>query len=196
MTIATEKRDMTYIKSLTSIGHTRFAEKFVQETVGKTNLLTPLQRNTIELRFFGRLQSNKIRKIVQYYEVVETIASKRQALLLYKAWRNQSGTRMRSVQIQVNLGREPQKNGCLPEDAPQLIAYTQGLGLPLTGLMTIPPKRNEPAPHFKALRTLADRHGLTECQMGFSDDYAIAIDCGATHIRVGRAILGPIPSVR
>jgi hypothetical protein len=91
---------------------------------------------------------------------------------------------------QVNTGEEPQKAGVLPRDAGALIAYARGLGLPLKGLMCIPPAGENPAPHFAMLSKLAREHDLPLLSMGMSGDFEIAIRFGATHVRVGSAIFG------
>jgi uncharacterized pyridoxal phosphate-containing UPF0001 family protein len=92
--------------------------------------------------------------------------------------------------IQVNTGREPQKGGVLPEDLPALLDYCQKKGLPIAGLMCIPPHHEPPAPHFILLRQLAAGHGLRELSMGMSGDYEEAIAEGATMVRIGTALFG------
>ncbi len=91
----------------------------------------------------------------------------------------------------MNVGREPQKAGALPEDTPALLAEVRALpGLRCEGLMCIPPASGDPRPHFRALRELAQRLGLAELSMGMSADYETAIEEGATLVRVGTAIFG------
>jgi hypothetical protein len=98
----------------------------------------------------------------------------------------------------VNTGREPQKSGVLPEDAVTLIDRLTALGLVVRGLMAIPPMADDPEqqrPHFEALRRLrdamaSDHPGLVELSMGMTDDFEIAVEEGASIIRVGRAIFG------
>jgi len=86
---------------------------------------------------------------------------------------------------------EPQKSGVLPDDADGLIEACVGeLKLPIIGLMCIPPAGEEPAPHFALLREIARRHGLTDLSMGMTSDFEIAIQFGATYVRVGTAIFG------
>jgi hypothetical protein len=96
------------------------------------------------------------------------------------------------VLIQVNTGEEPQKHGVLPGEADSFIlSCTEEYGLPIAGLMCIPPVDEEPSLHFALLREICRRHGLRELSMGMSSDYAIAVRFDATMVRVGTAIFGP-----
>src|SRR6202042_2305690 len=93
--------------------------------------------------------------------------------------------------IQLNTGEEAQKAGVAPQDAPGFIAYCRDdLGLPVHGLMCIPPVDEPPAPHFALLQKLAREHNLPFLSMGMSSDFESAIRFGATHVRVGTAIFG------
>ena len=93
--------------------------------------------------------------------------------------------------IEVNTGEEPQKSGVHPGAADAFIADCRDrLGLPIVGLMCVPPHDEEPSPHFALLREIARRNGLAGLSMGMSADYEIAIRFGATHVRVGTAIFG------
>jgi uncharacterized pyridoxal phosphate-containing UPF0001 family protein len=95
------------------------------------------------------------------------------------------------VLLEVNVGREPQKAGVLPEDVPALLDAIRALPkLSCEGLMCIPPASGDPRPHFRELRELAARLGLRELSMGMSADYETAIEEGATIVRVGTAIFG------
>ena len=94
--------------------------------------------------------------------------------------------------VQVNTGEEEQKAGVVPGEADALIALSRDeLGLPVEGLMCIPPLDEEPALHFALLREIARRNGLKSLSMGMSADFETAIRFGATHVRVGTAIFGP-----
>jgi len=193
VTLATEHREAHLIEALLQVGHRHFAEKYVQEAVHKVPALNAAWPET-RWHFFGALQTNKMKSIHRLFPVLETLSARHQAdrLCFFHRAHGESSP-LRDVFVQVNLGREPQKGGADPDDAPALIEYVLEAGLPLTGLMTIPPKADPPAMHFTALRTLANRYALPYCQMGFSADYRVAIDCGATHIRLGTAIFGPLP---
>jgi uncharacterized pyridoxal phosphate-containing UPF0001 family protein len=92
--------------------------------------------------------------------------------------------------LQVNTGEEPQKAGVTPREAAALIERARKLGLPLEGLMCIPPTADDAAPHFAFLAKLARDHGLKNLSMGMSGDFELAVKFGATHVRVGTALFG------
>ncbi|MBT6429401.1 MAG: YggS family pyridoxal phosphate-dependent enzyme, partial [Rhodospirillaceae bacterium] len=93
--------------------------------------------------------------------------------------------------IQVNTGEEPQKAGIMPEETDAFVTLVRDeLGLNLRGLMCIPPVEEDCSLHFALLRQIARRNGLSELSMGMSADYEVAIQFGATLVRVGTAIFG------
>ena len=95
---------------------------------------------------------------------------------------------------QVNTGAEPQKSGVLPEAADAFLARCHDeYGLEIEGLMCIPPATEAPAPHFALLHTIAARNGIRQLSIGMSGDFALAIEFGATHVRIGSAIFGQRP---
>lgn len=99
-----------------------------------------------------------------------------------------------AVLLEVNVGYEPAKAGCPPDSVRALHEHAVSAGLDVRGLMCIPPAFDEPRPHFEAMAKLAARESLTELSMGMSGDFDVAIDCGATIVRVGTAIFGPRPT--
>ena len=92
--------------------------------------------------------------------------------------------------VQVNIGEEEQKGGCAIAELPRFLADVKALGLPVVGLMAVPPADLEPAPYFALLAKLAREHGLDQLSMGMSGDYETAVRIGATHVRVGSALFG------
>jgi uncharacterized pyridoxal phosphate-containing UPF0001 family protein len=100
--------------------------------------------------------------------------------------------------VEVNTGSEPQKAGMLPQDADDFLTQCRDTyGLDIAGLMCIPPFNKPPAPHFALTATIARRNGLKLLSMGMSADFTIAIEHGATHVRVGQAIFGArVPASR
>ncbi len=168
-------------------GQRIFGENRVQEAQGKWPALRA-QYNDIELHLIGPLQTNKVREAVALFDAIHTLDRPKLADAL-RAEMDKAG-RTPFLFIQVNTGEEPQKAGVSPADAPELIAYARKLGLPLEGLMCIPPVGENPAPHFALLAKIAKEHGLALLSMGMSDDFEIAIRFGATHVRVGSAIFG------
>ena len=176
------------IDAILATGQRIFGENRVQEAQGRwterRGVLTDL-----ELRLIGPLQTNKAEDAVDLFDVVETLDREKLARALAQAAEKRG--RSPRVLVQVNTGMEPQKAGVLPDQADALIAAARGTyGLTVDGLMCIPPADQDAAPHFKMLRQLAERNGLSVLSMGMSGDYETAIRCGATHVRVGTALFG------
>ncbi len=176
------------IKAALTAGHRVFGENRVQEAQAKWPALKADYPDT-RLHLIGPLQSNKARAAVDLFDVIETVDRPKLARALARHM-DEAGRRP-DILIQVNTGDEPQKAGVSPPNADALIALARDkLGLPVAGLMCIPPQDEEPSLHFAFLREIAKRHGLKELSMGMSADYAIAIQFGATLVRVGTAIFG------
>jgi uncharacterized pyridoxal phosphate-containing UPF0001 family protein len=93
--------------------------------------------------------------------------------------------------VEVNLGEESQKGGCAPAAVPGLVEALGGAGLAVDGLMAVPPHDGDPRRWFAALRELGSRVGVAELSMGMTDDFEVAVEEGATIVRVGRGLFGP-----
>ncbi|MCA1828102.1 MAG: YggS family pyridoxal phosphate-dependent enzyme [Myxococcales bacterium] len=163
-------------------GHGIFGENYAQELRDKAAALPDA-----EWHFIGALQTNKVKMLAGKVALIHTC----DRLSLAKELSKRSGRQR--VLIEVNIGREPQKAGVLPEHAPALLEQIGAL-VRVDGLMCIPPAEGDPRPHFRALRELAEKLGLEELSMGMSADYEIAIEEGATIVRVGTAIFGARPT--
>lgn len=169
-------------------GQRSFGENRVQEAEAKWPALRGGQPG-IRLHLIGALQTNKVAKALEIFDVIETLDRPRLAQALAREM-ERSGLR-RDCFVQVNTGAEPQKAGVMPDAADAFIRHCiDALNLPVTGLMCIPPVDEEPSLHFAFLREIARRHGLASLSMGMSADYPIAVAFGATHVRVGTAIFG------
>lgn len=169
-------------------GQRVFGENRVQEAEQKWPALRATQPG-IRLHLIGALQTNKVGKAIEIFDVIETVDRPKLARALIREM-EKSGLR-RDCFIQVNTGAEPQKAGVMPDQADAFIRECiEDLKLPVIGLMCIPPVDEEPSLHFALLREIARRHGLACLSMGMSADYPIAITFGATHVRVGTAIFG------
>jgi pyridoxal phosphate enzyme (YggS family) len=168
-------------------GHRLFGENRVQEAAGRW---PPFQArfDGIGLHLIGPLQTNKARQAVEMFDVIQTLDRPKLATTLARL-ADERGTSP-EVFIQVNTGAEPQKAGILPDDTDAFVAEVRKLGLPLVGLMCIPPVDEDPATHFAMLADMAARNGLSGLSMGMSSDFEIAIAHGATHVRVGSALFG------
>jgi PLP dependent protein len=176
------------IKPVLDAGQRVFGENRVQEAKEKWPVLREAYPR-IELHLIGPLQSNKTAEAVALFDVIQTVDRLKIAQNL--AAESAKQQRNPKFYIQVNTGLEPQKAGILPEEADAFIEMCQNqLNLNIVGLMCIPPVDDDPRPHFKMLCAIAIRHGLPELSMGMSADFAVAIEEGATVVRVGSAIFG------
>jgi len=139
----------------------------------------------------GHLQSNKAKDAVRLFDAVDSVDSLALAEKLARA--AEGAGKRQDVLLEVNIGREEQKSGALPEEVAGLVAAIGGLpALHLRGLMSIPPvgTAEETRRWFRELRALRDRHQLEQLSMGMSEDFETAIEEGSTMVRVGRAIFG------
>lgn len=169
-------------------GQRIFGENRVQEAQGKWPELKARYPD-VTLHLIGPLQTNKAADAIALFDVIETVDRPKLARVLAAEMKKQG--RMLECFVQVNTGEEDQKAGVLPADADAFIETCRDEhGLNIVGLMCIPPADDEPALHFALLREIARRHDLEKLSMGMSGDYEIAIEFGATHVRVGTAIFG------
>ena len=176
------------VRAVLEEGHRLFGENRVQEAAGKW----PAWREEfpgVELHLLGPLQTNKTRQAMGLFDAIHSVDRPKLARTLARLADEQG--HCPDLFVQVNTGEEPQKAGVLPAEADDFIAEVRGLGLPLIGLMCIPPVNEEPSLHFALLRKIAKRNDLPELSMGMSHDFERAIAQGATHVRVGSAIFGP-----
>lgn len=143
----------------------------------------------LRLHLIGPLQSNKAEDAVRLFDVIETVDRPKIAAALASACAKHK--RSPEFFVQVNTGEEPQKAGVAPDALPALLAFCRDeCGLPITGLMCIPPVGEAPGLHFALLAKLAARHGLPRLSMGMSADFETAVRFGATSVRVGSALFG------
>ena len=178
------------INALTA-GHRLFGENRVQETEDKWPAL--LERAPdVQLHLVGPLQSNKVKRAVQLFHGIQTMDRPKLARALAREFDAQG--RQAECFIQINTGEEPQKAGILPSQADGFISDCRDtIGLPIVGLMCIPPADEEAGLHFGLLAEMAARSGLDRVSMGMSGDFETAVRFGATHVRVGSAIFGQRP---
>jgi len=180
--------DANAITPVIEAGQRVFGENRVQEAKAKWPGLMSAYPD-IALHLIGPLQSNKAKEAVALFDAIHSVDRPSICEALAKEIKSQKRTPQLFVQL--NTGEEPQKAGVAPDDADAFIASCrEKYGLPISGLMCIPPVDEAPAPHFALTAKIAARNGLKSLSMGMSADFATAIQFGATHVRVGSAIFG------
>lgn len=183
------------IREAYEAGQRHFGENYVQELLAKQEELADLE--DLRWHFIGHLQTNKVKQIVDRVHVLETIDSMR--LLSEVKKRAGAADSPVNVLLQVKIGEEESKSGCSTEELGELLDVScRSSFVKIKGLMVIPPfelDADDTRPYFRALGELRNRHGgvssLPELSMGMSHDFEVAIEEGATFVRVGTAIFGP-----
>jgi len=169
-------------------------ENRVQEALSKSAALTAGTR----FHLIGHLQRNKVGKAAAVFDMIHSVSSLALAATLDEAARRAG--RIVDVLVQVNVAGDPAKHGLLDSDLRGILAYLEPMtAIRVVGLMTIGPlteTAEESRPHFRALRELRDRlvptwPGLCHLSMGMSSDYVVAVEEGATLVRIGTALFGP-----
>lgn len=179
------------VEAMLATGQRVFGENRVQEAQARWTSRRSDYAH-LQLRLIGPLQSNKAADAVALFDVIESLDRPKLAAALADEAQKQG--RCPEILIQVNTGEEAQKTGVPPLEADAFIkSARETYGLPLRGLMCIPPVDEEPAMHFALLAKIAARNGLATLSMGMSDDFETAIRFGATHVRIGSALFGTRP---
>ena len=188
LTAVSKQQPWAAIEPVLAAGQRVFGENRVQEA--KTRWAEHRSADTeLELRLIGPLQTNKAREAAGFFDVIETLDREKLARSLADA--AAALGRSPRLYVEVNTGEEPQKAGVLPLQADAFVASMREVyGLPLEGLMCIPPQHEAAGPHFALLADIAARNGLSRLSMGMSADYETAIRFGATSVRVGSALFG------
>jgi pyridoxal phosphate enzyme (YggS family) len=194
----TKKFPATVLLEAYQLGLRDFGENYVQEFEAKRAELPGLL-DSARYHFIGHLQSNKAKKAAEIFDVIHTVDSAKLARRLdgeLSAGTGRTGPHpSNDVLIEVKLSTEPAKAGAEPGDVPALVEAIRGCPhLRLLGLMTMPPWSDDAEtsrPYFARLRELAARNGLGQLSMGMSHDLEVAIEEGATIVRVGTALFGP-----
>ena len=185
--------DADRVADLMRQGHRRFGENRVQEAQSKFPALRA-HAPGLQLHLIGPLQTNKALDAVRLFDVIETLDRPRLADAIARAAEREG--RLPELLVQVNIADEPQKAGVARAEAEAFIdACRARFGAAVTGLMCIPPEGKDPLPHFRALAHIAGACGLTGLSMGMSGDFEIAIEAGATEVRVGSALFGARPAL-
>ncbi|MGZ6195116.1 MAG: YggS family pyridoxal phosphate-dependent enzyme [Candidatus Binataceae bacterium] len=195
LVLASKTQPPEAIRAAYAAGAREFGENYVQEAATKQDALADLQDlEDLRWHLIGHLQTNKARDAVNRFALIHSLDSARLGLALGRA---RPAPRVR-VLIEVNAAGEASKSGVAAADLERLIEETRAT-VEILGLMTIPPPASDPErsrSHFVALRATRDRLAaatglaLSELSMGMTDDFEVAIEEGATIVRVGRAIFG------
>ena len=164
------------------LGIKNFGENYAQELLAKN----PLVDAEISWHYIGHLQSNKIRKISHLVDVWHSVTSLKLAREIHN--RNDQA----KILLQVSVSGPSNSKGFEVEELPDLISQLRDENIDVSGLMTMGVPGDMVATKFvfKRLRQLADTFELSECSMGMSDDFEIALECGSSMIRIGSAIFG------
>jgi PLP dependent protein len=180
------------VRAALAAGQTCFGENRVQEAKAK---YAGLRQNhpELELHLIGPLQTNKAAEGVRLFDVIQTLDRPKLATALAAAIKKEG--RKPRLYVEVNVGNEPQKAGVAPKALSAFLRQCrEEYGLNIEGLMCIPPESEDPEPHFRRLKKLADDNALLHISMGMSADFEKAIFCGATEVRVGTSIFGVRPA--
>ncbi|MEY2759029.1 MAG: hypothetical protein RIR33_2807 [Pseudomonadota bacterium] len=173
------------LAAMLATGQRIFGENRVQEA----QVRWAWRRQGVELRLIGPLQSNKAREAVALFDVIETLDRAKLAAALAEACAKAGKTPR--LYVQVNTGEEAQKAGIAPREADAFIAsLRRDYGFAIEGLMCIPPVEEPAGPHFALLAKIAARNGIGKLSMGMSADYELAVQFGATSVRVGSTLFG------
>lgn len=187
----TKAFDPSIIEQAVEAGCTAIGENYAQDLLSKRDVIEAFAADRRpRVDFIGHLQSNKVRQLAGLVDRWCTVD--RSSLAKEIAKRSPGAT----ILIQVNATGEEQKGGCAPGDVGALLRASQDLGLSVIGLLGIGPTGQPPdaaRPAFNAVRGLVDEHGLDVCSMGMTADLEVAVECGASSIRVGSALFGPRP---
>lgn len=171
------------VQAMLEVGLTKIGESYAQEILEKTEMITD---NRIAWHMIGRVQRNKVRKLSETVDLWHSVDRKELITEISKYKKNAK------ILIQVGMNGRSQQGGCSPENVPELIEFASNKGIDVKGLMTIGVDQdiNATKNAFAGVAKLSEKVGLTEISMGMSNDFEIAIDYGATILRVGRSIFG------
>ena len=175
------------IKTAISYGIKIFGENKVQEAIGKFSSIKD-QFPNIELHLTGALQTNKVKQAIGIFDIFQTLDREKLANEFHK---HQNLIANKQFFIQVNIGKEDNKSGIMPEEAAHFINYCRfDIQLPIVGLMCIPPQNENPIIFFEKLKQIAINNKLNNLSMGMSNDYQDAVLSGANNIRIGTKFFG------
>lgn len=184
-----KKKSVEEIKSVIKFGQLSFGENQIQEVESKW---INLKRDhpQIKLHFIGGIQSRKVKSIYQHCDVIHSI-DRMKLVELFNKLENENQV-AKDYFIQINIGDEAQKSGVKLSEADDFISKCiVNYNLNIIGLMCLPPLNEDPKKYFIKLKNMAKKYNFASLSMGMSSDYDVAIESGATHVRIGTQIFGP-----
>ena len=183
-----KKQSEEKIIQLLNCGHRVFGENQIQEVESKW-LNIKKHYSNIKLCLIGSIQSRKVKKICELCDEIHSVD--REKIVQIISDLKLQGLKIPKLFLQVNIGSEIQKSGVNPSEVKNFIDMSlERYNISYEGLMCLPPEGKEPKKYFDQLRDLSYSNNLNQLSMGMSGDYLTALDCGATHIRVGSLIFG------
>tara|TARA_B100001093_G_scaffold415621_1_gene406096 strand:+ start:940 stop:1602 length:663 start_codon:yes stop_codon:yes gene_type:complete len=183
-----KKQSSEKIIELLNCGHRSFGENQIQEIESKWPTIKK-DFSDVKLSFIGSIQSRKIRKICELCDVIHSVDREKIVKLISEI--KSQGLTIPKLFLQVNIGMESQKSGIHPNDIENFIKMSrEKYNISFEGLMCLPPEEKDPKVYFDQLKFLSQSYNLNKLSMGMSGDYLLALDCGATHIRIGSLIFG------
>ena len=175
------------IEPLLNYGHKHFGENKVQECTNKWPELKN-KYNNINLHMIGKLQTNKVRDCVKYFDFIHSVDSKKLAKKICDEQKKIN--KNLKMFIQINIGGEEQKSGVSKNELGELVVYCKELNLNVLGLMCIPPMDINPSKYFNETKELNKKFNFKELSMGMSSDYLTACNYSSTYLRIGSNIFG------
>ena len=168
-------------------GQRIYGENKLQDAIKRWSNLIDIYKD-IELHYIGHLQTNKVKKALNFFNVIHTLDRESLALEISKHLKSRSKTS--AFLIQVNTGNEMNKSGISLNGFEKFFEFTKSLNIPVKGLMCLPPVNEDPSIHFSILNNLAKKFKLNDLSMGMSMDFEKAINFGSTYLRIGSLFFG------
>ena len=186
-----KKKSSEDIRKVINFEHISYGENQIQE-VEKKWVDLKKEFPSLKLHFIGGIQSRKVKAIYSHCDVIHSL-DRMKIVKLFSELETSQGI-SKDYFIQINTGDESQKSGVLLSEADEFISSCiENYNLNIVGLMCIPPFDEDPQKHFMTLSNMAKNFNLPSLSMGMSNDFKVALKCGATHIRIGTKIFGERP---
>ena len=187
--IVSKNQTQETIMELLDRGYFSFGENRVQEASNKFNENIKSNYQDINLHLIGPLQSNKTSLALKTFDTIQTLDRKKIVKAIYDEINKLGKVRTKEFYIQVNIGKEDQKSGVMPENIFDIYNYSKNFNLNIVGLMCIPPNDENPKFYFEEMNKIKNKIDINlKLSMGMSQDYMAALECGSNLIRVGSKI--------